>query len=317
MSVIQVATGGAIQLQGIKASTQQTLSYAGAGLVGLFRPSGLLSHPNALADFLVLLLPMLAGFLLLGRRATGNAFVTMSWLLMAGLFMLILTLSRGGWMAFAVGMMCFIILGYRRNIVSALHIKRMVVGIVLGAMITLVAFPTVYLRLTESDNQSTHSRVLLAEQALLIVERNPIQGVGLGAYNYAAHRNMPESFSSIEPAFRDNLLKGLVHNKYLLVAAETGLVGLLLFLNVFRVAFLSLWRIRFDNDSPRQTLALGLLAGLAAGLSAFLLEPSESGVPIETTSIMLGACMALTRTRIPYATSQPKSISFEMRSISR
>jgi O-antigen ligase len=130
---------------------------------------------------------------LLGRRATGTAFVALGWLLLIGLFMLILTLSRGGWMAFAVGMMCFIVLGYQRNIVSALHIKRLIAGGVLALMITVVAFPTVYLRLTESDNRSTRSRVLLVEQALMIIERNPILGVGLGAYRHAAHRNLPES----------------------------------------------------------------------------------------------------------------------------
>jgi O-antigen ligase len=118
-----------------------------------------------------------------------------------------------------------------------------------------------------------------------------------------------QSYSSIEPEFRENLLKGVVHNKYLLVAAETGLVGLLLFLNVFRVAFQALWRARFDNDPQRQTLAIGLLAGLAAGLSTFVLEHANIGVPVETIWIVLGACIALTRNRLPNLAGQTRSFS--------
>lgn len=304
MSMLQVVSAGALQLQGIKASTQQTVSYAGAGLIGLFRPSGLLSHPNALADYLALVLPVAMGLLMLGKRACGHAFLSMAWALVAGLLMLILTLSRGGWIAFAVGVLCFLALGYRRGMVSALHLKRVVIVSLLGVMVTLVAFPAAYLRITESDNRSTRSRFLLAEQAVLIIEHNPFAGVGLGAYTYASNRITPTSFSSIEPEFHKILLKEIVHNKYLLVGAETGLLGLLLFLNVFRIALSSLWRIRFTHDPPRQALALGLFAGIVASMATFMVEPANIGVSVETVWVALGAIVALTRGRL-----QPVSVN--------
>jgi len=305
MSVLQTGTGGALQFQGIKASTQSTLNYTDAGLGSLFRPSGLLSHPNALADFLVLSLPAMIGFLLLGKRSLGSRFLPLAAIAALALLMLLLTLSRGGWGAFALGMFCFVLLGYRRGVVSGLHIKRMAMGLVLGIMLVVIAFPTVLLRLTKSDNSSTDSRMLLAEQALLIIERHPLAGVGLGAYAHASARNLPESFSRVSAPFRENLVKGVVHNKYLLVAAETGLIGLALFLNVYRIALFSLWRARFDTDPQRQTLAIGLFAGMLAGMATYMLEHALIGVPLETASILMGASIALTRSPSPGRIRRP------------
>ncbi|MGR8930430.1 MAG: O-antigen ligase family protein [Gammaproteobacteria bacterium] len=298
MSILQSGTGGALQFQGIKASTQSTLNYADAGMGSLFRPSGLLSHPNALADFLVLSLPTMIGFLLLGKKNIGRGYISMTVTAALALLMLVLTLSRGGWGAFALGMLCFVFIGYRRDLVSARHIKRLTMGVVVSLMIVVIAFPTVLLRLTKEDNRSTDSRVLLAEQALLIIKRNPILGVGLGAYTHASARDLPPSYSRVSAAFRESLVKGVVHNKYLLVAAETGLIGLLLFLNVYRVALFSLWRARFDDDPQRLTLALGLLCGILAGLATFMLEHALIGVPLETSAILLGASVALTRQQV-------------------
>src|SRR4051812_39476546 len=70
----------------------------------------------------------------------------------------------------------------------------------------------------------------MMDQAILIIKRHPITGVGLAGYNKAAQTNIPESFAGLLPAFRDTLLHGVVHNKYLLTFAEMGVVGLLLLL---------------------------------------------------------------------------------------
>ena len=121
-------------------------------------------------------------------------------------------------------------------------------------------------------------------------------GVGLGAYTYAAHHNIPTSYSTIAKEFRESLLRGVVHNKYLLVTAETGIVGLLLFLNVFRVALAALLRARFPEDRARQTLAVGLASGVVAAMAAFMLEHANIGATVEIVWVAFGATIALTRT---------------------
>ncbi|MBP8213988.1 MAG: O-antigen ligase family protein [Propionivibrio sp.] len=296
MSLLQFGSGGAIQVQGIKASTQQTLSYAGAGIVELFRPSGLMAHPNALADALALLLPTIIGFLAFVPGLPAAMRGKWAVVLTAALLMLLLTLSRGGWGAFAIGSGVLLLLAYRRGLASVGHVRAALAVAAVGIMATLVVFPTAYLRLTESDNRSTSSRVLLIEQASLIIQRFPLVGVGLGAYTYAAHHNIPTSYSTIAKEFRESLLRGVVHNKYLLVTAETGIVGLLLFLNVFRVALAALLRARFPEDRARQTLAVGLASGVVAAMAAFMLEHANIGATVEIVWVAFGATIALTRT---------------------
>jgi O-antigen ligase len=298
ISVLQMVTGGALQVPGIKASTQQTLSYAGAGLLEVFRPSGLLSHPNALADYLVMIIPAMLGMALLGRRHVPGRYAGWLAALAAAFLMMLLTLSRGGWVATTAGVAVYLVLGYLRGTVTKAHLRRVGIAGLVGMIFAVAAFPTVWLRLFEADNRSTQSRLLLAEQALLIVQRNPIDGVGLGAYTWAAQRNLPDSYGRVPESFRDMLLKGVVHNKYLLTAAETGIIGLLLFLNVFRRSMSALWRADFRADPVREVVALGTLSGLVAVLVTFIVEHSYLGVPIETAWVAMGAAAALT-TRQP------------------
>ncbi len=296
-AMLQVATSGAFQLPGVKLAAQQTISYAEVGLLNLFRPSGMMSHPNALAGYLVLLMPA-AVLLLFGHYSFARVRFGAILILGAGLVMLILALSRGGWAALLISNVVVMLpLAMRRKLIDAWQFKRFVVAAIIGVLLIAVAFPAVLLRLTQDDNRSTSSRFLLAEQAILIVERNPVFGVGLGAYAKASRQNLPTSFSAIDPYYRDTLTKSLVHNKYLLVAAETGLLGLLFFLNVFRVAVKHLWRTNFQRDPFRQTLSVGIIAGMVAVLVTFMFEPAERGVPIETLWVALGSAIALTRGR--------------------
>jgi O-antigen ligase len=70
----------------------------------------------------------------------------------------------------------------------------------------------------------------MIDQAILIIERHPVLGVGLGNYNKAAKTATPSSWAALLPDFRDSLRTGVVHNKYLLTLAETGPLGLILLL---------------------------------------------------------------------------------------
>lgn len=293
MTLLQVGSGGTIALQGIKMSVDAHVSFASAGLLDVYRPSGLLAHPNALADYLVLFLPAGLGGLMLSQADLGARRWPWRAAVGAASLMLVLTLSRGGWIALAVGMAFYLWGGYRRGVVTLHQVQRVVAGAAVATVIVLLAFPTVYLRLSEGDNQSTRSRLLMADQALLIIERHPVAGVGLGVYNWAAQRNVPQSYDRISEAFRAELLRNLVHNKYLLLTAETGVIGLLLFVNVFRVSVWRLWRERFGADKLRQVMSLGLVAGIVAQLVTFMLEPAELGVPVETTWVALGLAAAL------------------------
>lgn len=113
---------------------------------------------------------------------------------------------------------------------------------------------------------SAEARSLIWGVASQIIEDNPITGIGLGAYGYAHERyaagmSLPSSAKGI----RDT------HSTYLNVAAESGLVGLALFLAMIAIALgdAEITRRRAKQFPIAQwllALELGLVAFLVAGI---------------------------------------------------
>ena len=138
--------------------------------------------------------------------------------------------------------------------------------IVLGGLLVLGVFSgRISDRLMRGDDGATSSRIRLIEQALDLSKLYPVTGVGAGNFAMAMLRIFPPTRQEVQWLKRGEIPSELagkfgrlemtkafsktddvylvplpVHNKYLLVLAEMGLVGLLLFLwfqwRVFRHA---------------------------------------------------------------------------------
>ena len=232
VAALQIMTGSDLKIQGGKATdVGRVLVFEEAGGTHVRRVSGFLPHPNVFADYLTFVLPPLLTLILLGRKLVG----TFVWILFALLFCgaliaLVLTLSRAGWIAFGCSLMFIFAAGYGFGIVHKSHLIALAfLAATLIGGIGLV-FPAAVYRVILTDNRSSDSRIAMMDQAILIFERYPVLGVGLGAYNKAAQTAIPSSWAALLPDFRNSLLKGVVHNKYLLTLAETGPLGLLLLL---------------------------------------------------------------------------------------
>lgn len=260
----QFATGSPLELQGAKITELGTrLVFTAGEAIHSFRPSGFLHHPNVLADYLVFLLPTSFALALLGKRLVSpRLWWAAVFVSVVGSGMLVVSLSRGGWLSLAAAMVFFIAAGLRQGLVKRLHVSALLSAAVIGAAVVAIAYPAAYLRITHNDQRSTESRFAMMDQALKIIRENPVLGVGFGGYNRAAKMTTPESFSYLSPHFQDELRKGVVHNKYLLVTAEHGLVGLALFI-------LLLWRfvsLVFPVGKWRSQVHFALALGLTAGI---------------------------------------------------
>jgi len=269
---VEMVTGRHIAIAGLKPATVGRELVLSGGLRAT-RPSGLLNHPNSLAAFLALTLPvMLAPLLIASRRLPFKLVVGLLGLAGFGGLALIATLSRGGWLALAFVLIAMSIGAARHGLLPA---RRVFGGLLALAMLGGIAglvHPPILARLTGSDHGSSKARVLLADQAMMMIRENPIAGVGPGAYVRAAQTTIPPSYATVSRPFRAELLKGFVHNKYLLVAAETGLIGLGLFAALLWHFVVSLPR-RIDTTDPlRASLALGLSGGIAALCVTFFFE---------------------------------------------
>jgi len=293
----QVLTGSPLELQGAKVThTGTQLVFGAAGGLHAFRPSGFLHHPNVLADYLVFLLPSAAALVFLGKRVIGRR----TWLaalvtLLAGTAMLIISLSRGGWIALGIAGIFLVVVALRRGLITRQHVTGIVVAGVVGSATVAAVYPAAILRITQSDQRSGESRLIMIDQALLIIRENPVVGVGFGGYNRAARQTTPESFSYVSTYFQDEIRKGVVHNKYLLVAAESGLIGLGLFLLLLWRFFSLLFPLSRWTGSFSLALALGVSSSILGQAVFFVFDHFYADIRMALLWVAFGILHALSR----------------------
>jgi hypothetical protein len=298
---LQFVTGSRLEFQGNKTGTSGTsLVFAQGGGLHTLRPYGFLSHPNMLAAYLTFVIPVLLVLVLVGRaRLRPAVWWSMVALLGASLGCLGLTLSRGGWIACGVSMGFIFLIGLRRRLLSPAHLTFVATFGALVLVTSAAVYPAFYLRLVDSDERATESRVLMLHQAALISSESPLIGVGLGGYNMVAQHKIPAIFASVPPEYQKELLKGIVHHKYLLTLAETGVIGLFLFLYVFYRAFRAFFAVPRWTDDVHHSLGLGLAAALVAQLVFFHFDHFYVDLRIGLLWFTFGLLSALIRLQPP------------------
>jgi O-antigen ligase len=214
------------------------------------RIGGTVGSPNFAAAYFSISLACAASVLFtnLGRAIKWLAAAV----LLLGGVALIFTFSRGGWMATALAVTLICLLGSRRRKFS---LKTPIVFLLILGMLYLPFQNVISARLLEDDKGSAESRIPLMKLAFRIIEDNPVLGVGANNFTAVMDRYLTSDF-------RAGWLFA-VHNKYLLVLAETGVVGLLAFLVFIVDAFRKGWRCWLLEDPLLSPLALGFAAGIA------------------------------------------------------
>lgn len=260
--VLQVVTKQPLGLPGSKNETSAFMvNFGGAGEA--IRPGGFAGHPNGLAHHMVMVIPVALAFALLGYRFISARVLALVWaVLLVAAVMLVQTLSRGGWLSAGIAGVVLFGVMTRLGAISGRRLAGAVLMSIAALMLLVAIFPQTILRLTESDDRSLEGRLVLNDQAMAIIEGNPLKGVGLGAYNRSTYAYNGPLYATVSEDFQKQLRSVVVHNGYLLMAAELGIPALLLFL-VILVKFLRTpWPLKRFKDPVLLTLAMGLLASL-------------------------------------------------------
>jgi O-antigen ligase len=128
--------------------------------------------------------------------------------------------SRGAWLSFCIGLIVFFILGLRVNLI---RIRQVAVILICTIFLAMAGMPYLQERLKSGfQDPGAQSRIPLMELAIEVIKSNPILGVGLNNYRFEMKKYKPDWLEI--PWF------STVHNQYLLVWAETGIIGLFAFL---------------------------------------------------------------------------------------
>lgn len=262
----QMITGSPLPLPGAKVPDGgATVSFGNEGAA--FRPTGFFNHPNALADYLVLFLPTPVCLLLCGRKAVSARVRWISLLCAAcGSAMLGLTLSRGGWISFGVSLVACVAACWRAGALSGRQVRLGAIAVVAVLVLAFVSTPRLWLRLTAPDSRSLESRALLVEQAMEMIRDRPLLGVGFGGYYRASRDYSAPGFAKVSPEYQKSLRRLVVHNHYLLLAAELGVPAALLFFGIMIALVTRILPIRSWPDPGRFCLAVGLASALLGNL---------------------------------------------------
>jgi O-antigen ligase len=223
----------------------------------IMRPYATFSHPNVLAGFvLVSLILVLANFSSRPKRRINFAITKSSviakfisrfkWItVIFGTLAILASFSRSAWI---VGVLVSFWLVIRHLRVTRPD-KRIFYFVVCCLLFVLGAF--FYSAFHLSMEEAISQRIQLSQAATIMIRENPITGVGLN--NFIVRLSefwFTEAVRFLQPA----------HNIFLLVAAETGLVGLLIFLWFL---ILTCKKLLITNN---QLLITALSAILALGL---------------------------------------------------
>jgi putative inorganic carbon (HCO3(-)) transporter len=185
----------------------------------LWRVMGTLGHPNKLATFLELLLPLLMGAFLIEKKVWLK--ITSIGIFGLGLITLIMTGCRGAWIGFAVSFLVFIVFSLRNKHIKATSLLKPIVLALLLMMMVAIAFSDMLAqRFLGDDYGSAESRIPMYQIAVNVISANPLGGVGINNYQVS----MREYNTSVR-AMRYATIPRPVHNMYLLVAGEIGFIG--------------------------------------------------------------------------------------------
>ena len=257
MQDVLIALLVGLMVQGVIGLLQYTIGTdLGLGLftVGeLRRVSGTIGWPNTFGTYAATIV-CVAFTLWMGLGGTRSS-ILVGAMCAAGFVPVILSFSRGAWFALLPGLATAVLLCWHKGWLDARSLARLAVLGLCAVVVGVFFGSSVVSRLAEvSVNMPVIvSRVQLNRIALKMIAAHPLLGVGINTF--------VEEMWQYDMTGVTELFPEPVHNVYLLVASETGLVGLGLFLLLLASAFREGLQAVRTGDRFTSVCAIGLLAG--------------------------------------------------------
>ena len=253
------------------------------------RVSGLMPHSNIFGMYLAFTLPIAFSLTFADIEKHFKYFSFVVSLL--GSLALLLTFSRAAIMAFVFGMFIFLLVK-NRNLFHRCNNKICLMYGVLTGGILFVFWNKLIERFSGSPASNLSFRFFLNEAAFKMIDRHPWLGIGLNNF-------------SIQLPFYDT--RGItavsrfpVHNLYLLIASETGLVSLAVFLLfVMSIICIGISIYRRSPDPFLKSFSLGTICGIVAVLLDEMMDFSFVVQPVYLLFFTICALLLAIRFHLP------------------
>jgi len=233
LAILQFIKGGSLNglwwFLGERTFTVTTPGIAAFSLNGMrfLRPYAAFPHPNVLAGFLAISSLSIIWYLRYKKPLSKKVFYYFAGVLVFGLIALILTASRNAIFAYAIG----ILLLLKPVKFDGKSVIAFFTCVLISIFIPLfISIP----------NESILERKALIKKSFDIIQSSGVLGVGLNGFIQIPNNTMHfMGVGAYQP----------VHNVFLLILAETGMVGVFLFLVIVHLIFCD-YKLSFVSFSP-------------------------------------------------------------------
>ena len=259
----------------------------------LRRVVGTVGRPNGFAEYLSPLLMIAVSLFLWGKKSKALIGIACSF----GILALLFSFSRGGWIGFLSGFLVLMVFLSRKGIISTSKVT-----LTCAAMfaLTLIFLPQVLERLFGGDANAAGSRLPLIRIAFNMITEHPIIGIGINTF-----RSVMRSYMS--GLDQSQVYLYAVHNQYLLVLAEAGILGLASFLWLMYCFFRESVRCLRCTDTTFQLLGAAALAGYTAMSTHMLVDMYSSPLCLGSMFAFFAICAAANR--IGGSSDEPSELS--------
>ncbi|MCP4589401.1 MAG: hypothetical protein GY842_01525 [bacterium] len=293
LQMVLRSTSGLLGLLSGGAEDVELQQIGAAAVGGWLRAVGTVGHPSNLACYLLMPLPVAVALAVTAPRYAVRFVCAVASLV--GLVGLTCTLSR--WPA-ALGMLQLLTLatvltglGYLR---ATQTIGLVCVSMLVGASVVMWRSDLIHQRLTQDLGASLEFRAKDARVAWDLFEQAPLVGVGLNNYSVHMIERDPEFRWTIEHADRARHTLKIrtfvaLHNFYLFMLAETGLLGLTTLLVLYLAVIYRGAQGVFAVRGVWQTTGVGLTVGMLGVLGQGLVDFSFWVDPILYTFALVAA----------------------------
>jgi putative inorganic carbon (hco3(-)) transporter len=225
----------------------------GAGEFG--RATGTIGYTTTFAQYMGMLSPLALSMLLFERSKGTWFFYGAGYAL--GTIATLLSLSRAEVMNLMIVAAGVVVLAWYKRYLFERRVIRTLVLIAAFALASVMPFRQAIIgRFVLPDEDSAASRIPMARVALRVIQANPLFGVGLHNYTQVMREyGLDRLFSGVEFP---------VHNTFLYIAAEIGILGLASLLSLWAVTYKRLFGSLRGGDELRWHVAAGVILGLTA-----------------------------------------------------
>jgi len=239
---------------GMAAQDPQTLGTPVVNFNGtrFLRAFGSLPHPNILAGFLLISILLIIGLIVISKNKKLHKLLPLAFVV--NFIGLLTTLSRAALLAFLVSII-FMAFWTRKDKIFSRAVTKFALIAMLIIILFTVSFPgliaTRAFGTDRLENISNQTRLEQYSKFTGLIKDYWIFGAGLGNYTLASYLNNPGlNGFAYQP----------IHNTYLLIFTELGLLGAMLLLTFVFYLYYSI--SRFKNWSNQQIISFSCLVAL-------------------------------------------------------